>query len=104
VALADRPTLAAAQQAEILREHVTRVAFLIPIAITRAAAPAEVAVPSIVTIALAVPGIVPVPHVSILSTSCRPHLSGIAREQSTSASMHSRVIPLQPIVGLRRFL
>jgi hypothetical protein len=102
VALADRPTLAPARQVEVLREHVAPVAFLIPIAITRTAASTEVAVPGIVTIALAVPGIVPVPHVWILPISCRPHFSASARERSTLASMDRRVMPLQAIVGSRQ--
>jgi hypothetical protein len=102
VALTNGSALASTWEIEVLREYVTRVTFLVPIAIVRAAAATEVAVPGIVTIALAVPGIVPVPHVSILSTSCRLHFSGIARGRSASASMESRVTPLQPIVGLRR--
>jgi hypothetical protein len=50
------PTLTAARQVEVLREHVTRVAVLIPIAITRAAAATAVAVPTIAPIAPAIRG------------------------------------------------
>jgi hypothetical protein len=71
--------LASMWEVEVLREHVTRVAFLIAPTVARAAVAAAVAVPSIAPIALVTPGIVPVPHVSILSTSSKAHFAGSAR-------------------------
>ena len=62
VALPNRSAFASTWQVEVFREHVTRVEILIPIAIARAAAATDVAVPSVLTIALAIPGVVPVPH------------------------------------------
>jgi hypothetical protein len=63
VALPNRSPLASTWEVEILREHVTRVAFPIPIAIARTAAATKVAVPAAATIAI-VAWIVSVPHAS----------------------------------------
>jgi hypothetical protein len=62
VALPNRSALASTWEVDILREYVTRVAFLIPIAIARAAAATNVAVPGATTIAIGVVRIAPVPH------------------------------------------
>jgi hypothetical protein len=45
VAIADGPTLASAREVEILREDVTRVALLAPVAFAAATSTTEVSVP-----------------------------------------------------------
>jgi hypothetical protein len=51
-------------------------------------------------IALAIRMIVAVPHVSIASTSCRPHFSGTDLERCTPASTDRLAILLQATRGL----
>jgi hypothetical protein len=58
VALPNRSAFASTWEVEILREYVTRVTFLLPIAIARAAAATNVAVPGAATIAIVVARVV----------------------------------------------
>src|SRR5687768_12295992 len=74
ITIPNRSARASTWEIEILREHITRVAILVSIAITRAAAATKITVPAITAIALAFSRIVPVPHVSILSTFRSPRL------------------------------
>jgi hypothetical protein len=103
ITITNRSPLASTWEIKILRENITRVAILVSIAITRAAAATKITVPTIVPIALAFSRIVPIPHVSILSTFRSPTFTGIALSGLRLASMDRPVITLQPIVGCRRF-
>ena len=63
IALSNWPALTAAWQVEVLREHVPRVAFVIAVAIARAAATTEAAVPRAAAVSAVVRSrIVSVPH------------------------------------------
>jgi hypothetical protein len=87
VALPNQSAFASTWQVEVFREHVARVEILIPIAIARAAAATDIAVPSVLTIPLAIPGIVPIPHFRFDFSADR--CSRITRERSASPSMDS---------------
>jgi hypothetical protein len=75
----DWATLAASRQIEILAEHVSRIMLMIAVVITGPASAAAVARPSVVTIALTIARIVPVPHLSPRLPADRR--SGVTRER-----------------------
>jgi hypothetical protein len=62
IAVSHWPTLTAPWQIEVLREHVTRLAFLVSIAIARTAAATKIAIPGATAVAVVAARIVPVEH------------------------------------------
>jgi hypothetical protein len=86
-ALPNRPALLPTWEIETLRECITRVAIVVPIAIARATAATRVAVPGVATVAIVVARIVPVPHIS----------SRVLRRES-SADTCSRASPRRAVL------
>jgi hypothetical protein len=91
IAFSDWPALTSTWQVEVFREYISRIALLIAVTLTCAAAAAEVAIPRIATITLVVANLVTVQHSRRLDFPA-DRRSGNYSRAACSPSMNSHVI------------